>query len=186
MSARRIAARYAKSLLDFGNEQGQLETIAQDMKWFLEAVKNRDLLNLLKSPIVSQGKKRDIFEAIFGKSLSKTTNTFFNIILNKGREAIIPEIASEFDVQYKALNHVSSVKLTTASPLSSEVVKEIESKLLASNATDEKVELETAVNPDLIGGYVIEIGDKLYDDSIAHKLNKLKKEFSDNKYVKSY
>lgn len=185
MSARRIAARYAKSLLDFGNEQGQLETISKDMKWFLEAVKNKDLLNLLKSPIVSQGKKRDIFEAIFGKNLSKTTNTFFNIILNKGRESIIPEIASEFDVQYKAFNHVSSVKLTTASPLSEEAVNQIKSKLLASNATDEKVELETAVNPDLIGGYVIEIGDKLFDDSVAHKLNKLKKEFSDNKYVKT-
>jgi len=186
MSARRIAARYAKSLIDYGNEQGQLDTIAEDMKWFLEAVKNKDLLNLLKSPIVSQSKKRDIFEAIFGKNLSKTTNTFFDIILNKGRESIIPEIASEFDVQYKVLNHVSSVKLTTAAPLSDEVVAQIKSKLLASNATDDKVELETAVNPDLIGGYVIEIGDKLYDDSIAHKLNKLKKEFSDNKYVKSY
>jgi len=186
MSARRIAARYAKSLIDFGNEQGQLETIAADMKWFLEAVKNKDLLNLLKSPIVSQSKKRDIFEAIFGKSLSKTTNTFFNIILNKGREAIIPEIASEFDVQYKSLNHVSSVKLTTASALTEEAINQIKDKLLSSNATDEKVELETAVNPDLIGGFVIEIGDKLYDDSIAHKLNKLKKEFSDNKYVKAY
>jgi len=186
MSARRIAARYAKSIIDFGNEQGQLETIAADMEWILEAVKNRDLLNLLKSPIVSQGKKRDIFKAIFEKNLSKTTNTFFNIVLTKGREAIIPEIASEFDVQYRSLNHVSSVKLTTASPLTDEMIKAIEAKLLASNATDEKVELETAVNPDLIGGYVIEIGDKLYDDSIAHKLNKLKKEFSDNKYVKAF
>jgi len=186
MSARRIASRYAKSLIDFGNEQGQLEALATDMKWFQEAVKNKDLLNLLKSPIVSQGKKRDIFEAVFSKNLSKTTNTFFNIILNKGREAIIPEIASEFNIQYKSMNHVSSVKLTTASPLSAEAVKAIEDKLLASDVTDQKVELETAVNPDLIGGYVIEIGDRLYDDSIAHKLNKLKKEFSDNQYVKAY
>ena len=186
MSARRIAARYAKSLIDFGNEQGQLETMAEDMKWFLEAVKSRDLLNLLKSPIVSKGKKRDVFDAIFKPNLSKTTNTFFNIVLTKGREAIIPEIANEFDLQYKSLKHVSNVKLTTASPLAESVVKQIEAKLLASNVTDENVELETAVNPDLIGGYVIEIGDKLYDDSIAHKLSKLKKEFSDNKYVKAY
>jgi len=186
MSAQRIASRYAKSLIDFGNEKGQLETIATDMKWFLEAVKSRDLLNLLKSPIVSIGKKRDVFDAIFKPNLSETTNTFFNIILTKGREAIIPEIAVEFDLQYKSLKHVSTVKLTTAAPLTEEMVKQIEAKLLASNATDEKIELETAVNPDIIGGYVIEIGDKLYDDSIAYKLNKLKKEFSDNKYVKAY
>jgi len=186
MSASRIAARYAKSLIDFGKEEGQLETIATDMKWFLEAVKSKDLLNLLKSPIVSKSKKKDVFDAIFGENLSKTTNTFFNIILTKSREDIIPEIASEFDIQYKILNHISKVKLTTASPLTSEAIKQIEAKLLTSNATDENIELETAVNPDLIGGYVLEIGDKLYDDSIAFKLNKLKSEFSDNKYVKAY
>lgn len=186
MSVKRIASRYAKSLLDFAKEQGQVDAVTADMDWFIEAVQNKDLVSLLKSPIVSQGKKRDIFEAIFSSKLGKTTNSFFNIILTKGRESLLPEIAAEYKLQYKSLNKISAVKLKTASPLSDDSIKQIEAKLLASNVTDEKLELETEVDPSIIGGFVLEIGDKLYDDSIAHKLNNLKKEFSDNKYVKAY
>jgi len=80
----------------------------------------------------------------------------------------------------------SSVKLTTATPLNEGVKGSIEKALLDSNVTDKEVDVESIVDEDIIGGFVIEVGDKLYDASVLHKLNKVRKEFSQNKYIKSF
>lgn len=108
---------------------------------------------------------------------------FLKILLKKGREPLLAHIASSFIEQYKRRKHISSVKLTTATKLGDEAVEAIRKKLLESTATDDKVELETAVDPELIGGFVVEIEDKLYDASVAHKLNLLKKDFKDNLFI---
>ena len=93
------------------------------------------------------------------------------------------DIAGEYIVQYKAIKHISTVKLTTASKLSEAAVKNIHDKLLASTSTDKNVELVTDVDAALIGGFIIEFEDKLYDASVAHKLGQMKKEFKDNLYI---
>lgn len=183
MSVKRISSRYAKSVLDFATEQSQVEDVVSDMKTFLAMAENRDLQLLLKSPIINASSKKRVFDALFGRSLSKTTNTFFNIVLRKGRENLLPEIANEFILQYKLKNKISEVKLTTAYELSEAELSRINQALSDSNNTLDKIDLQTAVNPDLIGGFVIEIDDKLYDASVAHKLDLVKKEFSDNEYV---
>jgi F-type H+-transporting ATPase subunit delta len=109
---------------------------------------------------------------------------FLNIILNKGREEFLPQIAEDFILQYKEAKGITDVKLTTAAKVPDALLDEIKSKLMDSDATSEKVEISTDVNPNLIGGFVVEIGDKLYDDSIAHKLNEIKKQFTSNNYIK--
>jgi F-type H+-transporting ATPase subunit delta len=108
---------------------------------------------------------------------------FLRILLRKGREAQLVEIANEFDLQYRAIKHITTVKLTTAVKLSEEAVKAIHAKLMASTNTDQNVELTTEVDPDLIGGFVIEFGDKLYDASVAHKLEQMKGNFKGNLYI---
>lgn len=183
MSVSRIASRYAKSLIDFAQENNKLEEVKGDMATLEKALENRDLTMLLKSPIVSEVKKKEIFQAIFGDKLSKTTLTFFNIILNKGREEYIPAISDEFDAQYKQMKGISTVRLTTAAPISEANLSAIKSKLVASSQTDEQVEIETVVDPEILGGFVLEIGDKLYNDSIAYKLSQMKKEFRGNAHV---
>jgi len=185
MSVIRIASRYAKSLIDLAEEQGQLDNVLEDIKSFQAAAKNRDLHLLLKSPIINVSKKHQVFSALFDGKFTELTTAFFKIILNKGRETYLPEIADEFIVQYKKLKHISSVKLTTATALSAETVSKIKQKLVGSDATDDHVELETAVDPDLLGGFVLQFGDRLYDASVAHKLEQLKKEFSKNDFVKT-
>jgi len=185
MSAKRIASRYAKSLIDLAEEKGQLEEVLKDIESFQKAAKNRDLYLLMKSPIINSSKKQQVFSAIFDGKLTELTSAFFKIILNKGREAHLPEIADEFVDQYKKLKQISSVKLITATPLTEETIAKIKEKLVGSEVTDAHVELETAVNPDLLGGFVLEFGDRLYDASVAHKLEQLKKEFTKNEYVKT-
>ncbi|MEL6863439.1 MAG: ATP synthase F1 subunit delta [Bacteroidota bacterium] len=186
MSISRIASRYAKSLLDLAIERDQVEPVLENIRSFKKATSNRDLYLLLKSPIINTGKKSQIIDALFGKSFDELTIGFIRIILNKGREMYLPEIADEFIVQYKKYKHISTVKLTTAVPLEVEVVSSIKQKLVASAVTDDNIEIKTVVDPDIIGGFILEFDDKLYDSSIAHKLATLKKEFAKNDYIKNF
>ncbi len=186
MSVIRIASRYAKSIIDLATERGELETVLSDMKGMQEAVKNRDLYLLLKSPVVKSNKKLSVFKAIFDGKLSTLSSEFFKIIMRKGREQYIPEIAAEFVRQYKDQSHITTIQLTTAHEVEQSIIDGIEQKLLASNVTDKAVEIENNVDESLIGGYVLKIGDKLYDDSVKGKLEKLKKAFSKNDYEKAY
>ena len=180
MSVSRIASRYAKSLIDFAQENNKLEEVRGDMATLDKALESRDLVMLLKSPIVNELKKKEIFQAIFGDTLTETTMGFFNIILNKGREEYIPVISDEFEVQYKQLKGITSVKLTTAAPISEVNLDSIKAKLLSSDETDISIDVETEVDPSIIGGFILEIGDKLYNDSIAYKLAQMKKGFKGN------
>ena len=88
MSVKRIASRYAKSLLDLAKEQNNLEPVFNDMTTLQKAVKNRDLYLMLKSPIINAKKKTDIVNKIFGTGFDKMSSGFMNIIINKGREAV--------------------------------------------------------------------------------------------------
>ena len=180
MSVIRIASRYAKSLIDLASERGQLEEVMEDIKSFQKAIENRDLYLMLKSPIINVSKKQQVFNALFEGKQTELTAAFLKIVLNKSREMYLPEIADEFIAQYKKMKHISSVTLVTATALGAETVSKIKQKLVASEATDDHVDLLTEVNPDILGGFVLDFGDRLYDASVAHKLEQLKKEFAKN------
>ena len=178
----RVAGRYAKSLIDLASEQGNLQSVVGDMEHLNEAMKNRDLYLMLKSPIINSDKKESIMKILFAESFDNVTMSFINICIAKNREDILPEIAADFLDEYKKMQGITTIKVTTATLLSTESLEELRTKLLASAATAKNVEIETAIDPDLIGGYVVEFGDKLYDASVAHKLESLKKEFKGNVY----
>ncbi len=178
----RVAGRYAKSLIDLASERGNLQSVVGDIEHLNEAMKNRDLYLMLKSPIINSDKKESIMKIIFGDSFDETTMAFINICITKGREDILPEMAEEFLAINKKMKGISTVKVTTAIPLSKDALEAIRQKLIASSDTLKNVEIETVVNPELIGGYVLEFDDKLYDSSVAHKLESLRKEFKGNIY----
>lgn len=180
MSIARIAGRYAKSLLDLAQDGNKLEKVREDMTGFATACKVPDLRLMLKSPIINTDKKRAVMKSLFDGKVDELTMAFFNIILTKGREAHLPEIADTFEAQYKKLKGITSVKLTTATPVGDDVVATIKAKLEASSATDSIVDIETAVDEKLIGGFVIEFGDKLYDASVAHRLELIRKDLVNN------
>lgn len=186
MSVSRISSRYAKSLMDLALERNELESIKKDISYFTEAIRNRDLYLLLKSPIINSGKKISILKEVFRDKLGATTMAFFDIIVKKGREMYLPEIAADFMGQYRDYNKISVVKITTAAPLSEASMNEIKSKLLSSDITMDKLEITEKVDPSLIGGFIIEVGDRLYNASISHKLDEIRKEFSGNQFVKSF
>jgi F-type H+-transporting ATPase subunit delta len=175
MSIKRVTSRYAKSLLDLSVEKGQLEAVLEDMKTLGAMVQNRDLALLLKSPIVNTEKKRSIFKIIFDPKFSEITKAFIHLVLNKGREALLPEIGIEFINQHKEMLGITSVKITTATPITKANIDAIKLKLLGSSLAEKSLDVETEVDPDIIGGFVLEVGDNLYDNSIAYRLKKYEK-----------
>jgi F-type H+-transporting ATPase subunit delta len=178
MSEHRIAERYAKSVIGLAEEQNQLDTISSDFASLKEAFKNRDLYNLMKSPIVYGGQKLRIFNLIFGDSLSTLTKAFIQRVIKKGREDIIPEMIEEFVIQYNKKKGITQVKLTTAKALTEEALTKIKKAIANVIGESGNVDLEISVNPDLIGGFVVDLDDQVYDASIRHKLENLKKSFS--------
>lgn len=184
MSVNRIATRYAKSLLDLAVENNVLDAVKGDVEAFIKMVENRDLYLLLKSPIINATKKESVFNVLFGDKFNKLTNAFFTIVLKKGREMYLPEIGKEFMAQYKTLIGLTTVTLTTATPVDAANLASIRSRLLASSETQKDVEIITKTDPEIIGGFVLQIGDKLYDNSIAYKLKQIRKSVSNKDYIK--
>jgi F-type H+-transporting ATPase subunit delta len=179
----RLAARYAKSLIDLSLEKNELENVYNDML-FLQSVckSSKDFVSLLKSPVIKADKKGKVVDAITNGRVSVITSSFNKLLMSKGREDVLPEIITAFIQQYKDHKGIYIVKLTTASPVSEELKNTILDKI--RNSTSMKnIELNTEVNENLIGGFVLEAAGQLVDASILYDLNKVKKQFQNNDFI---
>lgn len=181
----RLAARYAKSLIDLATEKGQLEAVYADAK-YLQAITNasREFVNLLKSPVIKSDKKQSIIDAVTAGKISELSAAFNKLLVAKGRESDLPEIYETFIDQYNSSKGIHKVKLTTATPVSEELKNAIVAKAKAeAGITD--VELETKIDESLVGGFVLEFNNKLVDASILRDLKDIKKQFSQNVYIQN-
>lgn len=179
----RLATRYAKSLIDLAIERGELEKVHADMQWLRAACKsNRDFVNLLRSPIIKGDTKKKILEAITNGNISEITAGFNRLLITKGRESNLPEISNAFITAYKEKKDIQTIKLTTAAPVSDSVRNAIIEQIKKSVGF-QNVELEETVDPDIIGGFVLQAGDKLVDASIAYDLRAIAKQFENNDFI---
>lgn len=183
MSLSKVATRYAKSLIDLAQERRELDRVYEDVLLFQEVAKHKEFNMLLNSPIISTDKKRKVFNAVFEGKLTELMQKFLEIVLSKSREGSLVSIMNAFMTQYKEIKHISDLKITSATPLSESAIQQIKQKLIKENVIYPDVEVVTKVNPDLIGGVVLEFGGQLYDASISRKLNALSKEFTGNLYI---
>lgn len=179
----RLAARYAKSLIDLANERSQLEPVYKDMLFLQTLCKeSRDFLMLLRSPVIKADKKIVIVEAVTKGKVSELTAVFNRLLINKGREANLPEVITSFVDQYKQQKGIHTVKLTTAVPVTEEIKKQIIGQVQQQTKMD-NIDLKATVNEDIIGGFVLEIGDQLIDASVVYDLNKIKSQFMNNDFI---
>lgn len=177
MSEIQVASRYAKSLIDLAQEENVLELVKNDIELFIKTCRaNPTLRAVLKNPIISPGKKVNILEAVFDDSLNSLILSFFRIVITKGRSVALFAIAKEFINEYNAFKNVVKATVTTAVSLSEENKEKIES--IVSQVTHGPVVLIEKIDPKLIGGFILKVGDKQVDTSIFNQLQKLKKEFS--------
>ncbi|TMI92011.1 MAG: ATP synthase F1 subunit delta [Bacteroidetes bacterium] len=179
----RLATRYAKSLIDLAVEKNQLEKVFADMQWLQQVLRSsRDLRNLLKSPIVKPEKKQQVVSAIIKSSVSDMTALFVRLLIAKGRESNLPEIITAFIEQYKKYKNIYTVKLTSASPLTEDLKNAIISQIKKTSDM-QNIELESTVDENLIGGFVLQSGDKLIDASVAYDLKQVARQFENNDFI---
>lgn len=177
MSVQRVAARYARSVIELAQEQQKLEKVHEDMQGFVQMLEvSRDFELLVKSPVVNADTKGKVFSALLEGKIDELSMLFFKVVLRKGRESYLPEIAREFIEQYKAIKGISTVRLRSAIPLSEDTLATIRQKLSDSEVAREQIELVTETDESLIGGFVLEYGDKLYDASVVYQLKQLAEE----------
>lgn len=183
MTNPRLATRYAKSLVDLAIEQNQLDAICNDMKLIKKICKsNPDFTAVLRSPVINADKKAKIIQAITKQQVSTLTTAFIDLLVRKSRENNLPEIAEAFVTQYNTINNIHKVKITTAVAMSDEIKNAIISKIKSTSAIN-KIELETSVKENLIGGFVLETAGNLVDASILRDLKDVQKQFLNNDYI---
>lgn len=179
----RLAARYAKSLIDIAIEQNSLEETLKDIH-LIDAVctQSSEFVAMMRSPIIKADKKNAITAAVFNGRISVLTNSFIKLLINKGREQNLDEIAKAFIAQYRLNKKIRMVKLTTAGAVDASVVETLRQKL-AALYHESTIHIETEVDASLLGGFVLDMGDKQMDASVLRDLNDIKKQFSKNYYV---
>lgn len=180
----RLATRYAKSIVDLAIEQNQLEAVCSDMKQIIKICKsNPDFVAMLRSPIIKGDKKDKIIDAVLSQQIGEITTAFNKLLVKKGRESNLPEIAHAFVTQYNLIKGIGKVKITTAFPISEETKNAIVANVKSGSSNNKKIELETAVNEALIGGFVLETEGNLIDASILKDLKDISKQFLNNDYI---
>ncbi|MFA4867079.1 MAG: ATP synthase F1 subunit delta [Pedobacter sp.] len=178
MSENKAASRYAKSLIDLSTERNALEEIKGDMVLLAQVIdKNPELEAILKNPIVPLNKKAGILENVFGPKVNEVTNAFFKLMVNKGRSAILFDTAKSFVAQYNSIKGIVLAEVTSATELTAENRAEIEA-IVKREIGANQVVIKEKVSDKLIGGFILKVGDKQFDASIASGLSKLKKEFA--------
>jgi F-type H+-transporting ATPase subunit delta len=183
MQGTRVASRYAKSFIDLTMEQGMLEQAYNDMKYILEVSEsNHDFVIFLKSPIIKTDKKLAVLKEIFNGKLNKVTDAYIQLITNKKREIYLAEIAAEFIDQYKEKKKILTAVVITANGIDDVIRKKVME--IVKGSGNSEVVLEEKINKNIIGGFILRVGDNQVDASIARKLNSLKRNFKENPFIK--
>jgi F-type H+-transporting ATPase subunit delta len=179
----RLATRYAKSILDLAIEQNRLEEVIADMQWLQGVCKaSREFVVVLRSPVIKPDTKLKIVEAVTNGHIREMTRAFVQLMIRKGRESNLPEVINAFITQYNINKGIHKVKLTTADAVSEELKQAIVNQVKATSGM-KNIELETVVNPDLIGGFVLQAGDLLVDASISYDLKTIARQFENNDFI---
>lgn len=177
----RLSNRYAKALFDFAQEKGLIEEVNRDLALIKETLKgNGEMQAVLNSPVIPPAKKHTLFASVFQSMISETTFLFLDVIIRKKREPALATICDEFVKFYNDFHHIKTVKLTSAMPLSADLVENIRAML--AEQTKQTILIEQVVQPDIIGGFRLKMDDNYLDASIIAKLNRLRNEFAHNVY----
>lgn len=169
-----VAERYAKALFELAIEKKQEDAIYADARELVAVCKeNKQFVFVLKSPVIGEDKKEKILKDLFEGRFNTMTIKFLLILVRKNREMIIPEIASNLISQYKEYKKILPVVLTTAIPVT-EAIRNRATTIM-KDYTKWQVELIQKINPDIIGGFILNWGDMQYDASIYYQIERMRR-----------
>jgi len=176
MTGTRAALRYAKAILDVSNAKGNAEVVGTDMKTISDAISQSSELKLfLENPVIKGESKLAALNEIFASANADTKN-LFSVLLQNKRLDILEAITAQYAKLYDELKGVEVAYVTTATPLTPALEEQVLAKV--KELSTKEVTIVNEVNKDIIGGFIIRLGDMQYNASIANKLSQLKREFN--------
>ncbi|MGA9636906.1 ATP synthase F1 subunit delta [Flavobacterium sp.] len=176
MASTRAAIRYAKAILDLANSIGIADVVNKDMKSIASTIEgNLELSTFIQNPTTTVDVKESVLLEVFA-DVNGVTKGLFHLLFENKRFEILGAIAQEYSKLFDVSIGVQVVKVTTAFPMDAA----LEAKVLAKIATlsDKKITIESNVDPSIIGGFILRIGDQQYNASVANRLQGLKRELS--------
>jgi len=174
MSVFRVASRYAKSLIDLAKEQGNLDAVKSDMEQVAAIIKSStELQAVLSNPIIKTDKKQNILRSLFGGKVRPEVSSFFDIMVRKGRSELVYATSLEFIREYNEIKGIVKAEVTSAVALSTESLEALKNTI--AQQINAQVTLVNKIDSSLIGGFIVKVGDRQVDATLAGKLNKLER-----------
>jgi F-type H+-transporting ATPase subunit delta len=167
-----LARRYAQALFELAVQQdlNQIETELQQLISLIE--ENAEVAHLLYHPHISLTEKKAIMDKLFSGSLSDTVRRFFYLLIDKRRENLLPNIQREFKLLADQARNIVEARVTSAAPLSKSQEERLHKELVRITGKDVRIVQE--VRPEIIGGVIVQIGDRVMDGSVAYKLSQIR------------
>ena len=177
MSSTRAAIRYAKALLEIADSKNANSEVSVDMALIASTIKtNSELSSFIQNPLVSLEAKKNVISEVFA-SVDPVTKSIFRLLLENKRFEILESIAVEYKKLFDNKNGVEVAIVTTAIPMDAALESKVSAKI-ATISSSQKITIENIVDPAILGGFILKIGDKQYNASIADRLQVLKRELS--------
>lgn len=182
MKGTRTALRYAKAILNLAKENNNDSLVNDNMKLIVETIAgSNDLETMLKSPVIKAADKRKVLTALFGDKVDTIVKGLFNLLEENKRMLMLASIAKQYSIIYDYDKRIQIAKVTTAVALTKSLEDKIQAKIV--EITGNSASIENIVNPNIIGGFILRVGDVQYDASISNQFNELRREFDNSHYI---
>ena len=177
MGNNRAALRYAKAVLSLSEDKKCTEETYTSMQLIANTITDsEDLKSVLGSSIINSDAKKKALLAIFGSQINAISIKLIDVLIENKSLIDFGTVATQFIILYDAAMGKQKAVVTTAIPLTAELNTQVLAKV--KELTGKEAILENSINPDIVGGFILRIGDIQYDASIANKLKVLKRQFS--------
>lgn len=182
MKDTKAALRYAKAILNLAKDSKIESKVNNDMSLVAKTIAdNKELDVMLHSPIIKGDDKRKVLDALFEGKVNNITLGLFHLLQDNKRLELLEVVAKKYTIIYDHYKHIEIAKVTTAVPLTKDIEKQVMAKIV--EITGNEATLENIVNPNILGGFILRVGDVQYDASISNYLNELRKEFDHSDYI---
>jgi len=179
MIGSRAAIRYAKAILHLSLDLKKADAVNTDMKLIVSTVEdNNDLQIVLNSPVIKTEAKKSTLIAVFDKKIDDTSLGLINLLIENKRLPLLPEVAKQYTILYDTHKGSQEAEVITAIPLTADLEEKVLAKV--KEITGKKVNLKNSIDPTIIGGFILRVGDKQFDASISGKMNNLRRTFENN------
>ena len=170
-----VSRRYAAALFNQAKAAGTLKETSADLAYVAKAlVENPAMARMIGHPLATVERKKTVLSAAFSGAISPASLAFLSLLADKRRTDLLAGAKQEFDELLRAHNNIVSATATTAVPLTAAQLAALEKALEARTGKD--IELTTSVDPSLMGGILVRIGDTVLDGTVKGKLDRLREQ----------